>query len=99
MPELLPQHPPGAPLVDAFLIVNRDQRKQAETQKRELGAKTADKPLWEGAFVQPRNTKVFANFAETRAYVYGGRQIDTQVHFGFDLASTKQSPEIGRAHV
>jgi murein DD-endopeptidase MepM/ murein hydrolase activator NlpD len=92
MPELLPTHPPGAPLVDAFLIVNRDHRKQAEAQKRELGAKTADKPLWEGAFVQPRNTKVFANFAETRTYVYQGREIDTQVHYGYDLASTKQSP-------
>jgi murein DD-endopeptidase MepM/ murein hydrolase activator NlpD len=24
--------------------------------------------------------------------VYDGRQVDTQVHFGFDLASTRQSP-------
>jgi murein DD-endopeptidase MepM/ murein hydrolase activator NlpD len=92
MPELLPQHPPGAPLVDAFLVVNRDHRKQAEAEKRALAAKTADKPLWEGAFVQPRNTKVFANFAETRTYVYLGREIDTQVHYGYDLAATKQSP-------
>ena len=42
--------------------------------------------------MQPRNTKVFSNFAETRTYVHSGRQIDTQVHFGYDLASTKQSP-------
>ena len=92
IPELLPQHPPGAPLVDAFLVVNREQRKHAEAEKRNLSAKTADKPLWEGAFVQPRNTKVFANFAETRTYIYQGREIDTQVHYGYDLASTKQSP-------
>ncbi|HYE92667.1 MAG TPA: M23 family metallopeptidase [Terriglobales bacterium] len=92
MPELLPQHPPGAPAVEAFLIVNREHRKQAEQAKRELASKTSDKPLWEGPFVQPRNTKVFANFAETRTYVYQGREIDTQVHYGFDLASTKQSP-------
>jgi murein DD-endopeptidase MepM/ murein hydrolase activator NlpD len=92
IPELLPQHPPSAPLIDAFLVINRDQRKQAEQEKRKLAAKTADKPLWEGAFVQPRNTKVFANFAETRTYVYQGREIDTQVHYGYDLASTKQSP-------
>jgi murein DD-endopeptidase MepM/ murein hydrolase activator NlpD len=88
----LPQHPPGAPLIDAFLAVNREHRKQAEAQKRTLSAKTSDKPLWEGPFVQPRNTKVFANFAETRTYVYQGREIDTQVHYGYDLASTKQSP-------
>ena len=92
MPELLPQHPPSAPLIDGFLIVNRDQRKKAETEKRALAAKTAETPLWEGPFVQPRNTKVFANFAETRTYVYQGREIDTQVHYGYDLASTKQSP-------
>ena len=92
VPELLPQHPADKPLVEGFLVINRELRRQAEEEKRRLAASTADKPLWEGAFVQPRNTKVFANFAETRAYVYGGRQIDTQVHFGFDLASTKQSP-------
>jgi murein DD-endopeptidase MepM/ murein hydrolase activator NlpD len=92
VPELLPQHPPTAPLIDGFLVINRDQRKQAEEEKRKIGAKTADTLLWEGAFVQPRNTKVFANFAETRTYRYQGREIDTQVHFGYDLASTKQAP-------
>src|SRR5204862_159231 len=78
--------------LDAFLVINREQRKQAEMTKREIGAKTADVPLWEGPFVQPRNTKVFSNFAETRTYVYDGRPVDTQVHFGYDLASTKHSP-------
>jgi murein DD-endopeptidase MepM/ murein hydrolase activator NlpD len=92
VPELLPQHPPTAPLIDGFLAVNRAQRRQAEEEKRRLGAKTADRPLWEGAFVQPPNTKVFANFAETRTYLYQGREVDTQVHFGFDLASTRQAP-------
>ena len=92
VPELLPQRPPSQPLLDGFLVINRDQRKQAEEEKRKIGAKSAGEPLWEGPFVQPRNTKVFANFAETRTYFYQGREIDTQVHYGFDLASTKQSP-------
>jgi murein DD-endopeptidase MepM/ murein hydrolase activator NlpD len=92
VPELLPQHAAGQALVEGFLVINRDQRKRAEATKREIGAKTADKPLWDGAFVQPRNTKVFSNFAETRTYVYNGREIDTQIHFGFDLASTKHTP-------
>src|SRR5258705_363697 len=52
----------------------------------------AGTPLWSGPFVQPRNTKVFSNFAETRTYLYEGQTVDTQVHVGFDLASTKQSP-------
>jgi len=92
VPELLPQHPPAKPLVEGFLIINRDQRKQAEQEKIKVGGQTAPAPLWGGPFVQPRNTKVFSNFAETRTYVYDGRQIDTQVHYGYDLASTKQSP-------
>jgi murein DD-endopeptidase MepM/ murein hydrolase activator NlpD len=92
VPELLPQRPPSQPLIDGFLVINRDLRRQAEDAKRRFAAKTADKPLWQGAFLQPRNTKVFSNFAETRTYIYGGREIDTQVHFGYDLASTKQAP-------
>jgi len=91
VPELLPQRPPNQPLVEGFLVINRDQRKFAEEEKRRVALKTADKPLWEGAFVQPRNTKVFSNFAEARTYRYQGREIDTQVHVGFDLASTKQA--------
>jgi murein DD-endopeptidase MepM/ murein hydrolase activator NlpD len=90
--ELLPQHPAGRPLVEGFLTINRDQRRQAEAEKRRLAASTADQPLWDGAFLQPKNTKVFSNFAETRTYRYQGREIDTQIHFGYDLASTKQAP-------
>jgi murein DD-endopeptidase MepM/ murein hydrolase activator NlpD len=92
VPELLPQRPPSQPLIEGFLTINRDQRKQAEDEKIKIGAKTADKPLWSGPFVQPRNTKVFSNFAETRTYVYENKTVDSQVHVGFDLASTKQSP-------
>ena len=73
-------------------MINRDLRRQAEETKRKIGASTADKPLWHGPFVQARNTKVFANFAETRSYVHGGKEIDRQIHFGYDLASTRQSP-------
>src|SRR5262249_57819876 len=66
VPELLPQRPSTDSLVEGFLVINRDLRKQAEETKRKIGASTADKPLWQGPFVQARNTKVFANFAETR---------------------------------
>ena len=94
LPELLPDRGavPPAQYPQAFLAVNRDQRRAAEQMKRQLATRTQVKPLWEGAFVQPRNTQVFSNFAETRAYRYAGREIDTQVHMGYDLASLKQSP-------
>jgi murein DD-endopeptidase MepM/ murein hydrolase activator NlpD len=92
VPELLPQHPPSQPLVEGFLVINRDQRRFAEEEKRRVAARTADRPLWQGTFRQPRNTKVFSNFAESRTYRYQGREIDSQVHFGYDLASTRQAP-------
>jgi len=92
VPELLPQAPPGRPLLESFLVINRDLRRQAEEEKVRVGARTADRPLWDGPFTQSRNTKVFSNFAESRTYVYEGRPVDTQIHFGFDLASTRQSP-------
>jgi murein DD-endopeptidase MepM/ murein hydrolase activator NlpD len=94
LPELLPERgaiPPDQ-AVAAFLTVNRDKRREAEAMKGQLAAKTQPRPLWEGAFLQPRNTKVFSNFAEKRSYRYHGQEIDTQVHLGYDLASVKQSP-------
>jgi murein DD-endopeptidase MepM/ murein hydrolase activator NlpD len=92
VPELLPQRPPDQSLIDGFLVINRDLRRQAEQEKRTVARTTSDRALWQGAFVQPRNTKVFSNFAETRRYVYRDADVDTQVHLGYDLASLKQSP-------
>jgi murein DD-endopeptidase MepM/ murein hydrolase activator NlpD len=95
LPELLPERGGAIPrdqLLEAFLIVNRDRRKQAEETKRTLAAKTQPRPLWDGVFLQPRNTKVFSNFAETRTYRYRGRDVDTQIHFGYDLAAVRHGP-------
>ncbi|HSE06932.1 MAG TPA: M23 family metallopeptidase [Methylomirabilota bacterium] len=94
MPELLPERgqiPPDQ-LLPAFLTVNRDKRKEAEETKRKLSQKSKATPRFEGAFIQPRNTKVFSNFAETRTYRFKGADVDTQVHLGYDLASLKNSP-------
>ena len=76
----------------AFLTVNRDLRKKAEDRKRQLAVRTQPRPLWEGAFSQPRNTKIFSNFAESRSYRYNGKEVDTAVHLGYDLAALKHSP-------
>ena len=95
LPELLPERGGSIPqgeLLQGFLTVNRDRRKQAEETKRTLAAKTQPRPLWEGAFVQPRNTKVFSNFAETRTYRYHGQDVDTQIHYGYDLAAVQHGP-------
>jgi len=91
--ELLPDRRPtgSQELLSAFLVVNRDQRREAQEAKRRLGRQTGAEPRWEGAFLQPPNTKVFANFAETRSYRYKGQEVDRQVHLGFDLASTQRA--------
>lgn len=94
LPELLPERgsvPPDQ-LLEAFLTINRDKRRQAEETKRIVSANTQPKPLWQGVFLQPKNTKVFSNFAETRSYRFRRQDVDTQVHWGYDLASVKESP-------
>jgi murein DD-endopeptidase MepM/ murein hydrolase activator NlpD len=94
LPELLPERGsiPSDQFAAAFLTVNRDLRRKAEDTKRELARKSQTRPLWEGAFIQPRNTKVFSNFAESRSYRYNGAELDTGVHLGYDLASLQRSP-------
>ena len=42
--------------------------------------------LWKGAFAQLGNSQVEALFADHRTYFYKGKEIDQQVHLGFDLA-------------
>ena len=65
----------------------------SRAEKRELATRTADTPLWEGAFVQPRNTKVFANFAETRTYRFDRDGRSTRrCTYGYDLASVEALP-------
>lgn len=96
VPELAPQTPgtaSPAELLEAFLQVNRDGRKAAEAKIREVTQRgSAPRPLWQGAFRQQPNTKVFANFPEERTYLADGRVVDTQWHLGIDLASRKQTP-------
>jgi murein DD-endopeptidase MepM/ murein hydrolase activator NlpD len=96
VPELAPQTPGNAAapqLLETFLTVNREGRKANEGKIRDVTRGTGSpKPLWQGAFRQQPNTKVFANFPEERTYVFDGRTVDTQWHLGIDLASRKQTP-------
>jgi len=48
--------------------------------------------LWDGPFVQLGNSKVEAAFADHRTYIYKGKEVDHQVHLGFDLAVTSRVP-------
>jgi murein DD-endopeptidase MepM/ murein hydrolase activator NlpD len=48
--------------------------------------------LFTGVFQQLGNSQVEAEFADSRTYIYQGKEIDQQVHLGFDLAVTAQAP-------
>ncbi|HZD41853.1 MAG TPA: M23 family metallopeptidase [Terriglobales bacterium] len=77
---------------DIFVKVNRDLRKENEDKIRTVGQKTVDKILWSGPFSQLSNSKVEANFADARTYLYHGQTIDHAYHLGFDLSVTKHYP-------
>jgi murein DD-endopeptidase MepM/ murein hydrolase activator NlpD len=78
--------------IKAFQIINRDVRATNEKQIREIIAESGDEPLFDGAFVQMRNSAVTSRFAEHRSYYHAGEKISEAIHFGYDLASTAGAP-------
>ena len=75
---------------DIFVKVNHGLRKENEEKIRAVGQKTASTMLWSGPFSQLSNSKVEANFADARTYIYRDQAIDTAYHLGFDLSVTKR---------
>lgn len=89
-PELKTANP--SDLLASYLDINRELRRQNNARIAELAGQTAPQILWEGPFKQLINTAVEAGFADQRSYVYQGKEVDQQVHLGFDLASTTNAP-------
>ena len=81
----------GAPK-DVFLAVNKKLRDENEIRITEITKKATPSILWKGAFRQLSNSKVEANFADHRTYLYNGEPIDTAYHLGYDLSVTKHYP-------
>jgi murein DD-endopeptidase MepM/ murein hydrolase activator NlpD len=77
---------------DVFVAVNRALRKDNDERITAVTRKASPSMLWQGAFVQLSNSKVEANFADQRSYVYNGEAIDTSYHLGYDLSVTKRYP-------
>jgi len=77
--------------IEAFLVINRDIRRQSNGTIREITLPLTPQKLWEGAFIQLANSARTAGFADQRTYFFEGREIDRQVHMGLDLASTAQA--------
>jgi murein DD-endopeptidase MepM/ murein hydrolase activator NlpD len=78
--------------LSAFQRINKETRADNERKIREIVAKSADEPLFDGAFVQMRNSAVTSRFAERRSYFHAGQKVSEAIHFGYDLASTAGAP-------
>ena len=83
---------PTDDLLAGFLKINRELRQKNNQYLRDLAKKTTPEMLFMDAFQQLGNSQVEAEFADSRTYVYKGKEIDQQVHLGFDLAVTANVP-------
>ena len=79
-------------LLKGFLAINGGLRQKNAATIAALAAQTQPRMLWKEAFQQLGNTQVESRFADQRTYFFGDKEIDRQVHLGFDLASVQQAP-------
>lgn len=79
-------------MLASFLQINGDLRRENNGYLVELAKKSEPRMLWRGPFKALTNAAVEARFADNRTYIYQGRDVDQQVHLGFDLAVTAMVP-------
>lgn len=85
--EFRDRYPQAATPLELFLKVNGEIRSQDRQAIYDHGQRTSPVPLWDGVFVRMPNSAPLGGFAQTRTYVYQGKEVDRQTHLGFDLAS------------
>lgn len=78
--------------LELFIKVNGELRQQNVKSLYEFGSQTSPTPLWLGPFMRMPNSAPLGGFAQTRIYLYKGKQVDQQTHLGFDLASVVHAP-------
>ncbi|MFN7951130.1 MAG: M23 family metallopeptidase [bacterium] len=83
--------PPSLDDTAAFLEVNSKLRVQNHETLAKVLEKTAPEAYWSGAFGR-MNGKPVSRFAETRHYLWQGKEIDQQVHLGVDIAALQNFP-------
>jgi murein DD-endopeptidase MepM/ murein hydrolase activator NlpD len=88
VPELDPNG--SGELVDRFLKINRDMRRENNEYLSSLRLKSEPAMLWQGPFF--RIGKVESFFADQRSYIYKGNKVDQQMHLGFDLSDVQAAP-------
>jgi murein DD-endopeptidase MepM/ murein hydrolase activator NlpD len=84
---------PDGDTLTKFLAINGELRRKNAEKIASFATGTAPEMLWQGVVFHPfRNTAVESAFADQRTYFYKGREVDRQVHLGFDLASLAGAP-------
>ena len=84
---------PEGDMLAKFLVINGELRRKNNAKIASFAAQTKPELLWRGAVFHPfTNTAVESAFADHRTYVYQGKDVDQQVHLGFDLASFAGTP-------
>jgi murein DD-endopeptidase MepM/ murein hydrolase activator NlpD len=91
-PELKLTVGPAESYLPAFLKMNSDLRRLNAERIVDFSRQTVPELLWKGPFVPLGNATVESKFAEYRTYFYQGKEVDRQVHLGFDLAVTQMIP-------
>ncbi|MCS7307237.1 MAG: M23 family metallopeptidase [Aquificaceae bacterium] len=89
---LLGKEGEGLSTVDAFRRINEVWRSRDVSKIKEVGLKSEPRVMWEGAFIQLPNSKVFAGYGDVRHYFYGAQKISESRHMGFDFASVERAP-------
>jgi murein DD-endopeptidase MepM/ murein hydrolase activator NlpD len=79
-------------MLEDYLQLNGDLRRRNMNELVQLAQKSQPKFLWTDTFLRMHNAALKGSFADRRAYMAGGKQVDTQDHLGFDLASLERAP-------
>ena len=79
-------------LVQRFIQINQEMRKQNNKTLADLRFQTEQKFLWTGAFLPMVDSTVESRFADDRTYTWQGKKVDEQTHLGFDLAKVSHTP-------
>lgn len=78
--------------VNAFREVNEKWRGRDKKRLLEISEASELKRLWDGRFLQLKNSKVMATYGDMRTYLYSGKPVSESIHLGYDFASVENAP-------
>jgi murein DD-endopeptidase MepM/ murein hydrolase activator NlpD len=86
---------PDGDTLQKFLAINGELRRLNAEKIASMAKQSSPDLLWGGVVFHPfTNSAVEAAFADQRTYIYQGKEVDRQVHLGFDLAKVVNSPVV-----